>query len=256
MQSFTQGDPRTVTQNGPSDLKLAAEWDVNAANDIAHFLQISESLSKSPWFNLPVEISCDSDGVTSGFKNPGSDSNIAALTLIRQFMLPRDKVFDHALTTYRKFCDDGVKVMFVELEHQQFDSLLSTNLHVYEHHGDPHLRQLTTKQLIDLVVYGSGFFHRESNSNLEKPFSELLANCSRENVLFAFHSVCRSLIGHVFRAYPVIKQDFESWIANGHAIPSRAGIQDLFDDIAPKELEPMKAGDPPRRSWTLDATTI
>jgi len=251
MGSFGVGHPETVMGNGPATLNNASNWTLDDANDLARFLQIVEALNKSRWFRGGVELSYDTDGTTSGFSNPDSDSVVAAIALIRQFMLKQDKIFEHTLKAYRNYCGDGVKILFVDMELQFFQKLLIRPLHISEHHDEPELKKLTVERMIDLVVYGSGLFHRKSRDKLEPEFSALLSNCPREKILFAFHACCRSVLRHAFNVLPVIRQDFTHWINSGECTPpSRAGIANLFDDIPKRELPPMKIGEE-RITWNL-----
>ena len=251
MGSFGVGHPETVMRNGPAALRNAADWTVDHANDLAHFVQVVDALNKSQWFRDGVELSYDTDGTTSGFSNPKSDAVVSALALIRQFMLKQDKIFEHTLKIYKTFCGDGMKVLFVEMELQFFQKLLKRPLHISEHHNESALKKLTVERMIDLVVYGSGLFHRKSRDRLEPEFAQLLANCPREKILFAFHACCRTVLTHALRCLPVIRQDLDHWIESGVCTPpTRVGIAKLFDDIPKRELPPMKIGDE-RITWNL-----
>lgn len=165
--SFAMGHPNTVTKFGPSPLISAEQWTPQHANDLAHFVQLAELLSESEWFAQGAVLSQESNGHVSEFSCPSMDPIVSALTLIRQFTLRRDRVFHNAILAYNKFCGDSRKTCFVDLEFQQFQGTLDNPLHAIHHFGDETLAQLTGLELIDLIVYGSGIFHRESNESLE-----------------------------------------------------------------------------------------
>ena len=256
MPSFVMGDPRTVMQNGPAPFRNESDWSETHANDLAHFIQLVEALTKSNWFQRGVQLAQDTDGSTSSFSNPDSDATVAAITLIRQFLLPRDKAFETALDCYKQFCGDGMKIAFVDMEFQQFTQLLNRPLHFFYHQNEPELMKQNTEGMIDLIVYGSGLFHRKSNSTMEPLLSSLMQNCPREKMLFAFHGCCRSVMEHAFKSLPIIKQDFDHWVSSGNCTaPTRIGLQGLFDDIPQQELPEMQIGDE-RITWSLGSQKL
>ena len=224
------GEPGSVLKLGVSELLTDEQWTVENSNDLAHFIQLANIIQRSTWFQTGIEIkTVDGREDLIGISNADMESISAAMGWIRQFVLRRDDAFIVAVDTYCKFVASPMKTTWVEAEKQFFQNHLAGKLHRFEHQGIAELETLTNLRLIDLVVYGSGLFHRASNQDMESELSEILKTAPRERLIFAFHSACWQLMKHVLTVLPVITQDFESWIERGVVpMPTRVIVSNLF----------------------------
>jgi hypothetical protein len=126
-------------------------------------------------------LSWTGNGSPHSLENPDLETTTAALALIRQFLLHRDDIFRRATELYFKFVDDGIKQAWVKHELDQFEAHLKGNWRMPQ---ATELSGFSNEELIDVVVYGTGLFHRKSNSNLEDRLTQLTTACPRNPNVF------------------------------------------------------------------------
>jgi len=167
-------------------------------------------------------------------ENPAIESTVAALALLRQFLLGRDDALKCATAAYLRHSGDDRRIEWIKAEIASFEAFLTGSPWQFGIESHAVVKDLTNRQLIETFIYGSGFFHRQSNKNLEDRLSELVAAVPREQLVFCFHGACRQLLRPAFVVAPVIYQDFAHWTNSGWCCrPTRVVVTRLFADSAP-----------------------
>ena len=201
------GNARSVLRLGPAAIKEGEGASIEDSNNLAHFIQAMGVIQRGAWWRTETSLS-SVDGVLA----PGLESTVAALALIRQLLLRRDDTFRLAAKTYMRLVDDERKRIWVETELSAFDQRLRS-----EPFGTPEHKfgGLNCEQIVDLFVYGTGLFHRQSNERLEHQLSDLTQKYDQSRLVFSFHAACRELLTHPFRVSPIINQDMANWTETG-----------------------------------------
>jgi hypothetical protein len=221
------GNVSSVLRLAPSGMSNAAQWTLENSNDFVHFIQVVGILQRSGWWRSSPKLSWSGGGGPYSLENPNLESTTAALALIRQFLLGRDDIFREATKLYLEYADNPMKQAWVKHELDQFEA------HLKGQHRIPPTRELagvTNEELIDVIVYGTGLFHRKSNKNLEDRLTQLTAACPRETLMFAFDMACRSMLNHPFTVAPLFYREFAHWSNTGLCPrPTRVVTPRLFD---------------------------
>ena len=227
------GNVSSVLRLPRSGMLNAAEWTVENSNDFVHFIQVVGILQKSRWWRDSPKLSWTGDGSPHSLENPDLETTTAALALIRQFLLRRDDIFRRATELYLKFVDDGMKQAWVKHELDQFEAHLKGNWRMPQ---ATELSGFTNEELIDVVVYGTGLFHRKSNSNLEDRLTQLTMTCPRETLMFAFDMACRLMLNHPFTVSTLFYREFAHWSNTGLCPrPTRVVTPRLFGTTGKKQ---------------------
>jgi predicted nucleotidyltransferase len=206
------GNVSSILRLGPSGMLNAGDWTVENSNDFVHFIQVVGILQRSRWWRDSPKLSWTGNDGSHSLENPDLETTTAALALIRQFLLHRDDIFRRATELYLKFVDDGMKQAWVKHELDQFEAHLKGSWRMPQ---ATELSGFTNEELIDVVVYGTGLFHRKSNSNLEDRLMQLTTTCPRETLMFAFDMACRLMLNHPFTAAPLFYREFAHWSNTG-----------------------------------------
>jgi hypothetical protein len=218
-------EPQSVLRLGPSPMLHKSQWTLQKANNVSHFLQMMNRIGRSGWFEGPLSITSISGTVTE-IEHPDADLTTTALTFIRQLLLKRDDVLNHAVKAYVEHIGHDRRRLWVTDIHKSFNACLEANC---EFGPQSILTGYTTRQAIDIFTYGSGLFHRESNDDCESELATLITRHGRERLIIAFNSACRELLNYAFYLAPVMWQDVTHWVrSEGCAGPSRPRIADLF----------------------------
>jgi hypothetical protein len=205
----------------------AAKWTLENSNDFVHFIQVVGILQRSGWWRNSSKLSWSGGGGPYSLENPDLESTTAALALIRQFLLGRDDIFRKATKLYLEYADNQMKRAWVKHELDQFEAHLKGQHRIPP---TPELAGVTNEELIDVIVYGTGLFHRKSNKNLEDRLTQLTAACPRESLMFAFDMACRSMLNHPFTVAPLFYREFAHWSNTGVCPrPTRVVTPRLFD---------------------------
>ena len=226
------GNPRSVVQLGPSGMIDKSSWKVQDVNDVAHLIQTVTVLQRGRWWSQGASmVTSGDDNNMYSLKNPDLDSITAALALLRQFLLKRDDVFRVATTTYMNHVEDVRKREWVRVERASFEQYLKSRPRFVPDNSSTEFTSMTNEDLIETVVYGSGLFHRQSNSNLEDRLMKLYMGWPREQLVFSFHMTCREMLRAPFTVAPVMYQDLSHWIhSDWSPKPTRMVISRLFAD--------------------------
>ncbi len=220
-------EPRSVLRLGPSPIAKRDEWSVEKANPISHFLQLMNRIGQSGWLKSPLSIQYVGNSVVQ-VAHANAEMTTTALTYIRQLLLKRDDVLNHACEAYVEHISHDGRRFWVSDIHQSFNACLESDC---RYGPQSILSGYTTRQVIDIFTYGSGLFHRESNHDCEAELANLIAQHGRERLIIAFNSACRDLIQYGFFIAPVMWQDVVHWVrSEGCLGPDRPQITDLFGE--------------------------
>jgi len=218
-------EPQSVLRFGPSALANRDQWTVDKANNISHFLQLVNQIGQSKWLASKLSIEY-SGGAVVRVAHPDAEMTTTALTYVRQMLLKRDDVFNHACDAYVNHIKHEGRRAWVADIHGSFNAYLESDC---SHGTQVMLTGLTARQAIDIFTYGSGLFHRQSNEDCESKLADLIAKHGRERLVFAFNSTCRSLLQYIFFVAPVMWQDVAHWVRDEGCVgPDRPRISDLF----------------------------
>lgn len=220
------GDVRSILRQAPSNMNSPDSWTVEDSNSYVHFLQVAGFLQKSRWLGQSTRLSKSGDG-PYWLKNLDLNNTTVALVFIRQFLMKRDDIFRVAVQLYLSQIGDPAKIYWVNHELQNFESYLKS---CQRQPPTPELADVTNEELIDVITYGTGLFHRNSNKNCEEQLSCLLGRCGRERLMFACDSACRLLLRSPFTVAPLLYAEFARWSNTGVCPrPTRVVTERLFD---------------------------
>lgn len=218
------GNVDSVMRLGPSSLQEDQSLSLDDSHIVFHFVQLMGVIQRGRWWKQGVSYS-SGDGVSS----PDLESTVSALAILRQFFLKRDQSFQRAVDTYLRVVGDPAKALWVGHEREQFDLSLDRIPFGPTTGGDDPLKDMTCIEVIDLFIYGTGLFHRESDKNLEDKLMDLRVRTNRELLLFKFHSACREVLQSPRRIAAVLHWEFANWIASGSCPPpNRIIVENLF----------------------------
>jgi predicted nucleotidyltransferase len=221
------GDVDSILRRPPSDMRAPSEWSVEASNDFVHFIQCVTILQQSRWWSSPLRLHFTGKAGPYSLEGPDLDSTTSALALIRQFVLGRDNIFRHAVSLFLSQVENGAKRTWVDYELKRFEQFLGSTPMVPELGN---LSDITNEELINVITYGTGLFHRQSNKDLESRLTKLSADFDREPLMFACDSACRQMLGPAMRVAPLFYREFAHWSNSGQcARPTRVVTARLFD---------------------------
>ena len=221
------GRPESVFRLGPSPILCKEEWTVQTANSIAHFLTVCAQLGASRFLRdrLCVTRTSYRDGREEAtYEFPKTEATSSGLLLIRQLYSDsrRDDAFRRACETYEKHAGNDMKRLWVKHLRESFEAFLKGQ-------PTPRVGSRTRKQVLDLVIYGSGLVHTQSDNNLEQELGAALGEHGCEFVATAFHFCCRGLYQYVLDASYPMMQDLRHWIdAEGCVPPDRPNASRVF----------------------------
>jgi hypothetical protein len=157
------------------------------------------------------------------WKHPTARATREVLMPLRQ-LYSNDDVFNFACNAYLQHVDHTGKKWWVMERKSTFNKTLS---------GEPHFfktESYTTREVLDLFIYGCNEVHRQSNDNTEERFKEAVQKYGPPHIFMVFGFASRELLRCAFDCYDVIKQDFDHWIASeGVAGSDRLFLDDLHN---------------------------
>lgn len=220
------GNPESVLRLGPSSVIRKDQWSVESADKISHFLVVVRDIAKSRWLRSPLSMkftgSLDDIEEILSFDAPDRESIKGVILGIRQ-LYSSDNVFNIACGTYLRHVADDLKKLWVKERKDSFNRCRENPPHLLR------LSQLTTREILDVFIYGSDMMHPRSKKNAEQELKNLLKKFGRERVVMAFNRACLDLCRCAFHVYPVVKQDFAHWVRNEDcAGPGRVSLDDLL----------------------------
>jgi hypothetical protein len=218
------GNIESVLAMGPSEPKNKTEWTIIKANTIAHFLQIVKLIYNSNWLRTGLSISyTSSDPNSKKIIQPSIEKTCSILLLFRQFLFGEyDKLFKKACDHYIEHTSSDSKAVWVRERKIAFTSLLDKPPFVFQ------VTEFSTRQFIDIFLYGSGLIHPIDNEKLNE-LKNLIAKYGKDEVAFTIHSCFRQVLGYAIDIYHVIKQDFDYWVKEkGYIGPDIVDVYDLF----------------------------
>jgi hypothetical protein len=228
------GNVSSILRQGLSEMRAPSMWSVENSNDLVHFIQIAGILQRGRWWKTKPTLSGIGDGQAYSLDNPDLECTAAALALIRQFLLCQDDVFRVAVKLYVDQVDSVAKCLWVDHELQEFESHLASDERVFP---SQLLKGVTNQELIEVVVYGTGLFHRKSRHRLEDKLFRFSQAYPREELLFAFEMACRMMLKPAFTVTPLLYRDFAHWLNSGTIPrPTRVVTTTLFKgDLPPAD---------------------
>src|SRR5206468_577887 len=110
---------------GPATMLDRGAWNLQKSNDIAHFIQIVGLLQRSTWWRSGARLNKGpSTDALYTIENPAVESTVAALALVRQFLLERDDALKCATAAYVSHCGDERKTAWIKAEVACFEQFL------------------------------------------------------------------------------------------------------------------------------------
>ncbi len=221
------GDVDSILRRPSSDMRAPSEWSVEASNDFVHFIQCVTILQQSRWWSSPLRLHFTGKAGPYSLEGPDLDSTTSALALIRQFVMWKDNTFRHAVSLFLSQVENGAKRTWIDYELKRFEQFLVSTPMVPELGN---LSDITNEELINVITYGTGLFHRQSNKDLESRLTKLSADFDREPLVFACDTACRQMLGPAMRVAPLFYREFAHWSNSGQcARPTRVVTARLFD---------------------------
>src|SRR5687767_1960743 len=99
----TSSEVQPIVALGPMPMALPEQWTVEKANDMAHYLEVVDCLTQTPWANAYTVITYDVTGLPEGqtgkllrFDTPNIVLLNSAIVFIRQLLPTEDKLFAKA----------------------------------------------------------------------------------------------------------------------------------------------------------------
>lgn len=220
------GNPESVLRLGPVGIREKDRWSVSCANDIAHFLHLVEQIAGSNWLHSPLSLESipgnnDIKKIIN-FERPNAEATAAVVLPIRQ-LYSEDEAFNHACNWYLRHVADGRKHDWVNERKDGFNRCRESEPFPFN------AWNRTTREVVDLFIYGTGLVHRKADKDREAELREAASEYGREQVVIVFNVCCRNLCRYAFDVYHVIRQDFQHWItADGCVGPDKVFVQDLL----------------------------
>lgn len=204
-------DETSVLRLGPQGVRTTEQIGTDSANTISHFLQLVEVIATSRWVRTETRVGgvgCfTAGGMLQEFCCPTLSDTFAILLPLRQLFLEDGKeAFALACKSYERYAVDDRKRFWITALRKQCNTYMSSRV------WPPLLRDCTTKQLLQALMYGAGMIHfHKSYADEKTRFRELVQHHSRELVVFSFVSASQHLYAYARKAYHVIRQDFDYW---------------------------------------------
>lgn len=226
------GNPVSVLRIGPTGVQKKDEWSVQAANDIALFLQTVSQIAASEWLKSPLSLRFEAISTNLkefpdinriiSFDSPGTEATRGVLMLIR-LLISKDDVFNCAVNWYLKHAADQRKRNWVKERQKSFSKCRKSRSCPMS------VGNYTRQQIIDTFMYGSGLIHRKSEKGCEGELKQIVELYGRERFVIVLNQACRDVCQPAFDSYHIINQDFNRWItADGCAGPDRINIKGLL----------------------------
>ena len=204
------GEPDSVTRFGPSRPKEREAWTIDTANTIGCFLQVTDLICGSRWFNSALSITSGEAEQITDSAFPSAESALGVLVLFRQLYSsnPQDDLFNRACGYYVRHVGNRGKAEFVKAEKKSFNSLLRESPPLFEKDVG-----CSTRDLLEAFLYGTGIMHSQVKDKTDATrLNRMLETRPPERIVMAFHLGMRYLLDHALKVYPVIKQDFVHWV--------------------------------------------
>lgn len=209
--------PESVLRLGPSPVCPERPATQDDSNMIAHFLETVGYVANSSWYRSPPALTFrtqDQDTqVDSSF--PDTFETQGVLLALRQ-LYASDKIFNKALKSYLRVCGDEKKVGWVEQIKKAFDKYLEASGLF------PVVAGVSVRELLDAFLYGSRIAHSHERDKQEV-LARLIASHGRPQVIMAVHAAFRQLMNFALCVFPVVKRDYQHWLATG-ACPKRTDM--------------------------------
>ena len=220
------GNPKSVTCLGPAGMIDKDKWTAKKANDIAQLLDLVERILESGWLHQPLRYRCE---MTSNRKSrclesdyPDTEHTSAAILSIRQ-LYSADDAFNLACNSYLQHVGDERKKYWIKERKHAFNVAKDTRPFFFT------CSDYTRKEVIDLFIYGSALFHRNSDKDVALELQKEFGKIGEAAVIMSFNEACREICQFAFDVYPVLRQDFLYWIHElGCAAPDRPNVSDLL----------------------------
>lgn len=208
-------DETSILRLGPQGVRTTKPIGTDFANTISHFLQLVEVIATSRWVKTETKVGgvgCfAADSNLREFCCPTLSDTFAILLPLRQLFLEDGKeAFALACKSYERYTDDDRKRFWITALRKQCNAYMASRA------WPPLLRDCTTKQLLEALMYGAGMIHfHKSHADKKAHFHDLVQHHSREWVVFSFVSASQHLYAYARKAYHVIRQDFDYWRSRG-----------------------------------------
>lgn len=214
-QPILLNDESSILRLGPQGVRNSEAIGAEAANTMAHFLQLVEVIATSRWVKSEAKvggISCfDTDGRPTQFQCPTLADTYAILLPLRQLFLDGGAgAFVLACNAYSRYALDERKRYWLTALRNQCLSYMDSQT------WPPVIRDCSVKSLLTALMYGAGMVHfHQSDMEQRMRFRNLVKEHSREWFVFSFVSASQHLYALSRKAYLVIRQDFDHWRSQG-----------------------------------------
>lgn len=215
----------SILRIGPVDQKNQSDWTIDKANTIAHFFEIIKLIYNSNWQKSPLSITSTAlDSNKPQIVQPRVESTCSILLFFRQLYSTKDKLFENACEYYIEHASNDLKIAWVKERKNAFYALLNNAPFPFQ------ITEYSTKEFIDVFLYGSGLIHPIGNNlRAQNKLKGLIKKYGKEKVAFTIHSCFRQLLGYAIDIYHVIKQDFDYWVKKkGYSGPHVVDVYELF----------------------------
>lgn len=214
-QPILLNDESSILRLGPQGLRASEQIGTEAANTLAHFLQLVEVIATSRWVKSEAKVGGIGRLVTGGrpaeFQCPTLGDTYAILLPLRQLFLDGGAgAFVLACNAYSRYTiDERKRYWLTELRKQCFSYIDSQT-------WPRVMRDCSVKSLLTALMYGAGMVHfHESDMEQRLRFRNLVQEHTREWFVFSFVLASQHLYALARKAYLVIRQDFDHWRSHG-----------------------------------------
>ena len=208
--SITLGGLHCILALGNSAMKNKDKWMQKDTDTVAHFLQAYEAIHDSSIIkNYQPRITTNENGDTLHCDIPTMESIVYILVLFRQMI--EEKLFQQAVSRYRKFVDCEHKKCWVEWERDEFLHFLN------ECPMQVSIKPMgiDNRQLLDAFFYGSLIAHTDrkvTDKNNIQVFESLYNLPNKEEAIWALWECLQRLARHLSNVAGLIYYDFAYWL--------------------------------------------
>ena len=207
--SITLGSLHSILALGYSGMKNKDKWMQKDSDVISHFLQLYESIHDSTIMkSYRPRITSNDNGDTLHCDIPTMESIVYILVLFRQMI--EEKLFQQAVSRYRKFVDCEHKQCWVEWERDELLHFLN------ECPMQVSIKPMgiNNRQLLDAFFYGSLIGHTKDKVHTENyiNFERLYNLKEREEAIWALWWCLKMLAKHFSNVAGLLSNDFFHWL--------------------------------------------
>lgn len=226
--AIVTGHPESVLRFGPTSPVRSELWSDRDADVLAQFFSTYRFLVTSRWFVSHCEVA-PSRTNTGGAILPVPEDCMSVILPFRQIYSSdgMDDLFNRSCRIHNRHCPKGSPHHWWTEHYRK-----ACNSYV---HGRPNAMWVNTdlcvKRYLDAFAYGAGIVHATSKTNApQADLGALLANTSKDLVVFRYHSILHTLLRYVSQAVPIIHQNVHHWTTElGWPTSARLAAQELFD---------------------------